>query len=155
MRTVQAIFAIFCLLLLSPWQRAVAVENAEKEVKSVLDQYVKSVEQEDMEQYAKIVSHDSTSVDFGSFGEPIVGWEALRRVMEGQNASLDSIRVEQSQVAIHILPGGTSAWATSLWSFSAKSGQTILNLPVRCTWILEKREGKWLIIHFHKSIAAG
>jgi ketosteroid isomerase-like protein len=155
MRTVQAIFAMLCVLLLSPWQRAVAVENAEKEVKSALDQYVNSVEQEDMGQYAQIVAHDSTSVNFGSMGEPIVGWEALRRVIEGQNTSLDSIRIEQSQVAIHILPGGTNAWATSLWRFSAKSGQTLLNLPVRCTWILQKREGKWLIIHFHKSIAAG
>ncbi|MFH1010047.1 MAG: nuclear transport factor 2 family protein [bacterium] len=155
MRTAQAIVAILCILLLSSWQAAVAVENAEKEIKSVLDQYVSSVEKEDMGQYAKIVAHDSTSANFGSMGGPIVGWEALRQVMEGQNASLDSIRIEQSDVVIHILPGGTSAWATSLWRFRAKAGQTLLDLPVRCTWILEKREGKWLIIHFHKSVAAG
>jgi ketosteroid isomerase-like protein len=155
MRTAQAIFAMLCVLLLSSWQHAVAAEKAETEVKSVLDQYITSVEQEDMGLYAKIVAHDSTMMNFGSDGGPIVGWEALRQVMENQNASLDSIRVEQSDVAIHILPGGTSAWATSLWRFRAKAGQTLLDLPVRCTWILEKRGGKWLIIHFHKSVATG
>jgi hypothetical protein len=27
-----------------------------------------------------------------------------------------------------------------------------LELPVRCTWILEKREAGWVIVHFHKSV---
>jgi len=32
-------------------------------------------------------------------------------------------------------------------------GENLVSLPVRCTWLLEKREGGWVIVHFHKSVA--
>ncbi len=127
----------------------------EEEIGAVLVQYVKCVEEEDMAAYAANIDHDPKMVNFGAFGEPIVGWEALRQVMESQNAGLDSIQIDQSDVRIHILPDGASAWATSLWRFTAKADGGSVDLPVRCTWILEKRENRWLLVHFHKSVAAG
>lgn len=125
------------------------------DVKAALDRYVESVQNEDMEAYAQVVARDAEMVNFGAFGDPIVGWEALREVMEGQNAALNSVRVQQSDVAIHVLPSGNEAWATSLWRFTAAVGDEKLDLPVRCTWQLEMRDGVWKVIHFHKSIAAG
>jgi ketosteroid isomerase-like protein len=75
--------------------------------------------------------------------------------MEGQNAALEDIEIDQSDVRVHVFPGGDNAWATSLWQFKASAGEDQLNLPVRCTWELERREGTWRVVHFHKSIAAG
>ena len=144
-----------CLLAIVSCSQSVDLEKSEQEIGAVLDQYVSSVMREDTEEYARHVAHDPDMVSFGAFGVPIVGWDALRGVIEGQNAGLDSILIDQSQVKIHVLPGGMNAWATSLWGFRAKAGQNAIDLPVRCTWILEKREGSWLVVHFHKSIAAG
>ena len=131
------------------------MQKSKQEIVDVLDQYVQNVVQEDMEGYAKGVSHNSEMMNFGAFGTPIVGWDALQKVMEGQNAGLDSISIDQSHIQVHLLPGGMNAWATSLWRFRAKAGQNSLDLPVRCTWILERQGGSWLVVHFHKAIAAG
>jgi uncharacterized protein (TIGR02246 family) len=131
----------------------VAAETAA--VSAVLDSYVKAVENEDMEAYGKNVAHDAAMVNFGGFGDPIYGWAALEDVMEQQNAALSETHIDVSDLRIHISPDGTLAWATCLWTLGAKMGENPVTLPVRCTWVLEKREGSWVIVHFHKSMAAG
>jgi uncharacterized protein (TIGR02246 family) len=133
---------------------AIAGQKDEDQVRAALDQYVQAVERENLDQYARVVAHDADMVNFGAFGEPIIGWKALRGVIEGQNAALDSIRIEQSQVVVHVIAPSDAAWATSLWRLHAKAGEGVVDLPVRCTWQLEKREKVWQVVHFHKSIAA-
>ncbi|MGD8978738.1 MAG: hypothetical protein PVH23_01560, partial [candidate division WOR-3 bacterium] len=49
---------------------SVDIEAETAAVNAVLDEYVKSVETENMEAYAKLVAHDSAMVNFGGFGKP-------------------------------------------------------------------------------------
>lgn len=155
MKGIVCLVVIVCVFALVSCSTNVDLEQQKQEIGACLEQYVQSVVQEDMELYAKHVAHDPEMVNFGAFGAPIIGWDALREVMEGQNAGLDSIRIDRSEVKIHVMPRGMNAWATSLWQFRAKVGQGDVHFPIRCTWVLEKREGAWLVVHFHKSIAAG
>ena len=124
-------------------------------VSAVLDSYVKSVLDEDMATYSKNVAHDAAMVNFGGFGDPINGWAALEDVMEQQNAALSETHIDVSDLMIHVSPDGQLAWATCLWTLEAVMGEDPIALPLRCTWVLEKREGTWVIVHFHKSMAAG
>ena len=130
------------------------VPKNEAQIRAALDRYIDAVQKEDLEGYARVVAHDADMVNYGAFGEPIHGWDALRGVIEGQNAALDSIRVEQSDVKVHISASRSDAWCTSLWKFRARAGENALDLPLRCTWVLEKRGDTWQVVHFHKSIAA-
>jgi len=155
MNTHSILTVAFCACIGAACQPAVDVESVEAEVRAVLDRYITCVEQEDMEHYAQIVAHDADMTNFGAFGGPIIGWTSLQEVMEGQNAMLDAIHIDQSDVKVHVLASGKDAWATSLWQFKATAGEAPLDLPVRCTWQLERRDGNWQIVHFHKSIAAG
>ncbi len=132
---------------------AVDVEAEKTLILSVLDNYVASIENEDMDLYAKCVAHDADMVNFGAMGEPIIGWEALKKVIEGQNAELSETKISVAEKKIHVSEDGKLAWATCLWDFAAKMGENAASFPVRCTWVLEKREGAWVIVHFHKSIA--
>ena len=132
---------------------AVDVEAEKALIKSVLDNYVASIEKEDLDLYAKCVAHDADMVNFGAMGGPIIGWEALRQVIEGQNAALSETKISVSDMKIHVSADGKSGWATCLWDLNAKMGENPVSLPVRCTWLLEKREGGWVIVHFHKSVA--
>jgi len=144
-------------LLIAGCMRQVVVDvEAEKaEVASVLDSYVTSVESEDMTLYAENIAHDSTMINFGALGEPIVGWTALQGVMNGQNDALSDIQIDVSDQIVHMASDGRTAWATSLWTFRGKTAEGPMELPVRCTWILEKRTSGWTVVHFHKSVAAG
>jgi uncharacterized protein (TIGR02246 family) len=131
---------------------AVDVEAEKALIQSVLDNYVASIENEDMDLYAKCVAHDADMANFGAMGEPIIGWEALKNVIEGQNAALSETKISVTEMKIHVAEDGKLAWATCLWDLAAKMGENPISLPVRCTWVLEKREGAWAIVHFHKSI---
>lgn len=149
------LFGILLAAGCQPVTPAVDLAAEEQAVRTVLDNYVTSVENEDMTLYAQVMAHDASMVNFGAFGDPIVGWDAVQEVIEGQNAALDSIQIDPSQVAVHVSPDGDRAWATSLWRFQAEMGESSLDLPVRCTWVLEKRDGAWIIVHWHKSVPAG
>jgi ketosteroid isomerase-like protein len=76
-------------------------------------------------------------------------------VMTSQNEMLDNIQIEERDPRIHISPSGELAWATSLWQFHATAAADTMNLPVRCTWVLQKQDGQWKVVHFHKSLPAG
>ncbi|MDH4212223.1 MAG: nuclear transport factor 2 family protein, partial [candidate division WOR-3 bacterium] len=89
-------------------------------INTLLGEYVKSVETENMELYAKLVSHDTTMINFGSFGKPIRGWDALVKVMEGQNELLSDTKISTSGLKIYVSADGKMAWARCLWTLKAK-----------------------------------
>lgn len=150
-----ALMSVFVLLIMTCAQPTIDMEAETAAVETVLDDYVKSVEMEDMELYAKLVTHDTTMVNFGGFGRPIVGWAALEKVMEGQNEMLSDTKIEVSGLQIHVSADGRVAWANGLWNLKAMMAENPVELPIRCTWVLEKRGADWIIVHFHKSMAAG
>jgi ketosteroid isomerase-like protein len=121
-------------------------------INALLGEYVKSVETENMELYAKLVSHDTTMVNFGSFGKPIKGWDGLVKVMEGQNELLSDTKITVGDLKIYVSADGKTAWARCLWTLKAKMADNPVELPVRCTWAFENG---WMIVHFHKSLPAG
>ena len=151
--TLAALFTALVFVACEKPAVDIAAETAA--VNMVLDEYVKSVEAEDMDAYGQLVTHDSAMVNFGGFGKPIVGWEALKKVMEGQNEMLSETKIEVSKLRTSVSADGKLAWATCLWKLKAMMAENQVELPIRCTWVLEKREGGWIIVHFHKSMPAG
>jgi len=100
----------------------------------------------------QVVTQDADSVWISpGKGEWLVGFDALEQAMQAQNAALDDIQIQMSDETIHISPSGDMVWATNQWVFNARLGDQTLAMPLCCTWILEKRAGQWVIVHFHKS----
>ena len=155
MKRLVVLLVALALVLAVGCQRRVDVTTDTTAVTGVLENYIASVEKEDMELYAKAMVHDAGMVNYGTAGAPIVGWDALKKVIEDQNAALSQTIISASDVSVRVSATGDWAWATSLWKFNTVMGGNTLALPVRCTWILEKRDGRWAIVHFHKSVAAG
>lgn len=160
MRSIISVLAVVpaSALLIAACQQAQPTFNiaaAKAAIESVLGSYVEAVEREDLDAYAANVAQDDSMVNFGAFGGPIVGWEALKNVMTGQNEGLSEIEIAQHDVRISVSTAGDLAWATSLWDFTAMMGDQPIDLDVRCTWVLEKTLDGWRIVHFHKSVAAG
>jgi uncharacterized protein (TIGR02246 family) len=153
MERASIIFIIAALTLMTGCQKAEDTAAEKSAIKAVLDTYVRSIENEDIELYARIFEHDSDMVNFGSAAtQRIVGWDALRKVIDAQNPLLSGTKITQSDVSTNVSPEGRFAWATSMWNFKATIGAQAIELPVRCTWILEKRDKDWKIVHFHKSV---
>jgi len=146
------IFLFAGLILLLACQPKVNMEIEKQKIESVLNSYITSIEKEDIDLYGKILSHDPEMVNFGTSEPPIVGWDSLRKLIVDQNAALSQTKITASDLAIHLSADGNFAWATDLWNFKAMMGDQALEIPVRCSWILEKRNGEWVIVHFHKSV---
>ena len=155
MKHVSIIISVTILTILMGCKKAVDIEAEKSAIKSVLTDYIVSIENEDIELYGKIFVHDPDMVNFGTgANERIVGWDALKKVIEAQNDAISETKITQSNITIDLSNEGQFAWATSLWDFKAKMGDQAMQLPVRCSWILEKIGNEWKIIHFHKSVGA-
>jgi ketosteroid isomerase-like protein len=130
-----------------------SIETAMAGVQSVLDNWVTSVENGDMPLLAQTVAHDPDLVYFGiSASDRVVGWDTLKAGMEAQNAALSDINIVVSDITINLSPDRQFAWATSLWDFNATMAGQALQFPVRCSWVLEQRDERWVLVHFHKSV---
>jgi len=155
MKHVSFIFIITGLMLVMGCQKAVDIAAEKSAIKAILDSYIISIEKEDIELYGKIFDHNPDMVNFGTGAkERIVGWDILKNVIEAQNAALSETKIMQSDVTINVSEDGKFAWATSLWDFKATMEAQVMQMPVRCSWILEKRSNDWKIVHFHKSVGA-
>jgi ketosteroid isomerase-like protein len=152
-KTVIAFTPAVFVLLLSCSPQKMEIEAEKENIKTALDEYVASIEAEDMDLYAQVVAHDPQMVNFGAFGDPILGWDALKKTMAEQNAAMSETKIIVSDLAIRIPEIGKLAWATSLWKLRTLMNGNPIELHIRCTWILERRVDRWVIIHFHKSIA--
>ena len=153
MRKLSIVILGVGLSLIMACQPQVNVEVEKKQVQPVLENYISSIETENMELYGKVMAHDQDMVNFGTSEPPIVGWDTLKKLIEDQNAALSQTKITSRDLAIHFSKTGDFSWATCLWNFTATVGDKSFELPeVRCTWLLEKREGQWVIVHFHKSV---
>ncbi|MDP2366024.1 MAG: nuclear transport factor 2 family protein [Ignavibacteria bacterium] len=155
MKHLSIISILTILILAMGCQKTVDIEAEKSAVKVVLDSYIISIEKEDIELYGKIFVHDPDMVNFGTgANERIVGWDTLEKAIIEQNAVLSETKITQSDVTINVSPDGKFAWATSLWDFKATMEAQVMQLPIRCSWILEKQDNEWKIVHFHKSVGA-
>ena len=148
------IFLGITLMLITACQLKVNQEVEKKKIKAVLDSYITSIETEDIDLYAKVLAHDQDMVNFGTSEPPIVGWDTLKKAIEDQNSALSQTKITASDLSIHISKDGNFAWATDLWDFRAMMADQAIEIPIRCSWILEKRDGQWVVVHFHKSVRA-
>lgn len=128
------------------------VKTEQEAVHEALKAWISCVETKDMTRLPSTVGHDADLVWVGpADSEWLAGWEALEGAMLAQNAALDTIRITVSEETIHLLPGERFAWATNRWVFHGTLGGQAIEMPLRCTWVLEKRASGWVIVHFHKS----
>lgn len=129
-----------------------ATNDEQSAIKAGIDAWIDTVERKDINLLSEVVTQDAASVWIGvGAGDWLVGYEALEQAMQAQNAALDDIHIQVSDETIYTSPQGDIAWATNQWVFNGKMGGQPIAMNLRCTWILEKHQGCWVIVHFHKS----
>ena len=135
-------------------QEQINVQDEKSAVKKTLDNYVKSIVDEDMSLYSEIVAQDSNMINAGGSVNLswIEGWEQLKDVMNRQNDAFSETEINVTKERIFISPTGRDAWAVTLWELKTTlDDANEYLLPLRCTWVLQKRDNKWIIVSFHKS----
>ena len=150
-----ALLLLIVILIFScQQQKQINIQNEKASVKKILDNYVKSIVDEDMSLYSEIVARDSNMINVGGSVNLswIEGWTQLKEVMNGQNDAFSETEINVTKERIFVSPTGRDAWAVTFWELKTilSDGNKYL-LPLRCTWVLQKRDNKWIIVSFHKS----
>jgi ketosteroid isomerase-like protein len=81
--------------------------------------------------------------------EKRVGPEQVRAQVERDWAQTESIELSIAWKSISV--AGSVAWAALDGAFKIRAGGQDMTLPARVSVVLEKRDGKWLIVHAHFS----
>jgi len=152
----QALFLVATPVLLLACSRVGPerdVRNETAAVTSVLDQYLQAFRASDQQGVAQVYAHDDDLVVFGSNpADRRFGWNATRTYIEKYFAGVDAIEITLKERQVRIHRSGETAWFSQVLDWKEKAGnETAAMNGLRISGVLEKREGRWLIVQLHAS----
>jgi len=131
--------------------RADAVTEAEVQaaLKSMNDAYVRR----DLSAFMASFAEDRDAVLYGTGAdEKRVGPDEIRKQVERDWAQSESAQMAFQSTSISA--AGNVAWAAADGKFKFRVGGQDAEFLARASFVLEKRGGKWLIVHAHFSTPA-
>ena len=134
---------------------SVDVQNEKIEVEKVLERWRQGVENLDANSIAELFDLDDTMINWGGGAdERYVGWESYGNHVEHASRVISKQVVKVKELQIRLSKSGNVAWFNQVRDYRGTftSGAEARLDDVRVTGVLEKREGKWIIVHFHHSI---
>lgn len=125
----------------------------EAAVREALLQSASSFEKNDIATATKVWANDESLTVFES-GHANYGWADYRdHHLVPEMAEMKNTKYALSDLKIHL--AGNTAWATMKYSIAADVGEAGKTRHVEgaglATAILEKRDGRWQIVHWHSS----
>jgi hypothetical protein len=130
---------------------------AEKEkVALVLEKYVIANEKQDITMIHNVWAAEPDIVVIGTNSdEMLIGWDAIKDVMERQFSSFEDTYISVHDQIININDTGNTAWFSEILNYNYIYQGTALQYEgLRFTGVLQKRDGEWLIVQSHMSIPA-
>jgi ketosteroid isomerase-like protein len=141
-------------LIFTSCEKKVDIEKDTNDIKSVLNQYNKAFETEDMELLSTTVAHDEDMVCFGTdAAERWVGWESLKESLQKQFDAFENTKLSVKDQVIKISQSTDVAWMSYITDAQAEvQGDLVKFEGIRGTAVFEKRDSKWVIVQFHVSV---
>lgn len=143
------VFAVAALVT-SGFLAAVSAQTNEiKAVTDVLTQEAAAVEKGDLVALDKIWANDESVTVFES-GHANYGWKDYRNSHLAPELK-DFKNTKYAFTDLKVKVDGKTAWATFKYTLAADMGNRKVESGGLATAVLEKREGKWRIVHWHSS----
>jgi len=95
---------------------------------------------------------DDVSVVSGLFEAPILGWPNFLATYQKLRARVSSAHKDRYNT--YTVVRGTLAWSSFQWEFNGQVDGNAARWRGQTTLVLEKRAGKWMIVHDHTSVVA-
>lgn len=128
---------------------ASAQTSEEKAVRDVLTKEAMAVEKGDLAALDKIWANDESVTVFES-GHANYGWTDYRNNhLAPELKEFKNIKYAFSDLKVKV--DGKTAWATFKYALSADFKERKIESGGLGTAVLEKRQGKWVIVHWHSS----
>ena len=140
---------LLVFFLFGPAVLAAEVQSPEE----VLRALVKANADRDLSTMARLMAHDADIVSYTIGGRKYVGWPQLERDMLEEFQMV--ARLEMPITALKVWTRGEIAWFAMELDYIRYVGndpsQRRMVLPLRETGVLERRDGKWVLLAWHES----
>jgi uncharacterized protein (TIGR02246 family) len=103
----------------------------------------------DSERMHKSYSEDVTVVR-ADWQPPILGWTNYETLYKQQRAQMQQVRMDRTNTYVKV--NGNTAWACFQWDFTAVVGGNSSAARGQTTYVMVKKENRWLIAHDHTSV---
>lgn len=147
MTTISLAFVLGILLTFN--SIATAQSGEEAAVREVLTQNAAAFERGDMNTLNKLWANDEAVTVFES-GHANYGWTDYRdNHLKPEMTEMKDVKYAISDIKPRV--SGKTAWATFKYTISANLKERRVEASGLGTAILEKRDGRWQIVHWHTS----
>ena len=93
---------------------------------------------------------DDVSVVSGAYEPPLIGWAKFLQAYQQQRARIQSVQVTRRNT--YTVVRGNLAWCAYQWEFGGVVEGNNVFFRGHTTLVMEKRGGKWAIVHNHTSV---
>lgn len=124
----------------------------ERAIDTVISEMLGAWQIGDIDRLHKAFADDVVVVS-GAWEPPVVGWENYLKAYQLQRARILSPLMERYNTYIKV--DGKVGWASYQWAFQANVDEKPMNVRGQTTLVLDKRNGRWVIVHNHTSLVSG
>ncbi len=124
----------------------------ERSIDIVISEMIGAWQIGDIERLHKTYGDDVIVVS-GAWEPPVVGWENYLKSYQTQRARIQSPLMERYNT--YVKADGNVGWASYQWEFKATVDGNPMSARGQTTLVLEKRNGRWVIVHNHTSLVSG
>lgn len=129
-----------------------ANEKDEKEIRAAVGQFVSGFERGDIKLIDAVWAQDEAVTVFEG-GHADKGWLNFRdKHLVPEMAAFKNVKYTFDETTVRVVASKT-AWVTSRYNLTADFKERKIDSKGLITAVLEKRKGKWLIVHWHTSAA--
>ena len=143
---------LFCALV-SFLSGSVALADEPLDPEATLRTLMRANAERDLDTMSKYMSHDVDAIGYTIDGRKYVGWPDLAADMRSEFDSV--VRLEIPVNNLHVWTKGDIAWFAMESDYIRYIDPADLTqrmvLPLRETGVLEKRDGRWILVAWHES----
>ena len=123
----------------------------EQQVDYVISEMLGAWQLNDTERMHKDYAEDVVVVQ-GVYAPPVIGWPNYLASYQASRQRMNRVRLDRANTYIKV--DGNVAWACYQWDFAAVVDEKTSTAQGQTTLVLQKRDGKWLIVLNHTSLVA-
>lgn len=121
-------------------------------VKRTLDKYFEAFTKRDTELISQVLSNDENLFALGTDEEEVWrGWDSVRNAKEKQFEAITECQWERGETTINFSHSGNVAWFAEEKEGSFVVKDQHIKRDFRFTGVVEQRDGRWVIVQFHRS----
>lgn len=121
---------------------------------AVLRVLIQANAEKDIETLKNYMAQDPDTIGYTIGGRKYVGWEPFERAMKDEFDSVDNLDIHITD--LKVWQRGDIAWFAMELDYgrdvSTENGQSRTIIPLRDTGVLERRDGKWVLVAWHESL---